>query len=271
MFKTSASLTIQYDNPFSPFSGSERLKGFQWAAQSGFDAVEIILSDPGLIDVQRLAEELSGLNLPVSTISTGQACALEKISLTDSAGYMRAAAVDRMRANIDFSAMLGGPNVTVGLIRGKGSPENKTIERELLKYELDKVLNHAAKKNVRINLEPLNRYEAALLNSCEDTLNFIHEMGDPECLGVLYDTFHSNIEDPSPAYAAEMLGGRISHVHIADSNRRLPTEGHIDFAAVMAALKKTDYKGYISLEVLNIPDAEHIKVSAGRCFKMINA
>jgi sugar phosphate isomerase/epimerase len=270
MFKTSASITAQYDNPFSPFLSAERRQGFQWAADSGFDAVEIIWSNPRLIDIQSLAEELAKITLPIATIATGQACALENISLTDGAEYIRAAAVDRMKRNIDASAALGRPNVTVGLIRGKGNPANKKTERELLKAELGKVLDHAAKNGVRINLEPLNRYEASLLNTCEETLCFIREMGEPEHLGDLYDTFHSNMEDASMPGAIEALGKWISHVHIADSSRRLPTEGHIHFPSVMAALQKIGYEHYISLEVLNMPDAEHIKSNAGRCFRSIN-
>ena len=41
---------------------------------------------------------------------------------------------------------------------------------------------------------------------------------------------------------------------LADSNRRAPGYGHIDFDAVAAALRQIDYHGWISAEVLPLPD-----------------
>ena len=48
--KVSTSLSVQYDNPFSPFPGKDWKQGLDWVRDSGFDAVEIILSDPDLLD-----------------------------------------------------------------------------------------------------------------------------------------------------------------------------------------------------------------------------
>ena len=42
--KVSTSLSVQYDNPFSPFPGKDWKQGLDWVRDSGFDAVEIILS-----------------------------------------------------------------------------------------------------------------------------------------------------------------------------------------------------------------------------------
>lgn len=71
--KTSTSLSVQYDNIFSPFPGRQWADGLRWVKDAGFDAVEIILSDPDLIDRRLLQKQLEQLDLPVSTISTGQA------------------------------------------------------------------------------------------------------------------------------------------------------------------------------------------------------
>lgn len=94
-------------------------------------------------------------------------------------------------------------------------------------------------------------------------------MGDPWNVGVLYDTFHSNIEDADMLETIQKLKGRISHVHFADSNRRLPGEGHIDFKAIYNKLVGIGYKGYVSLETLNKPDRETIKSLAGASLKAI--
>ena len=41
-----------------------------------------------------------------------------------------------------------------------------------------------------------------------------------------------------------------------DSNRWAPGYGHIDFKEVLSALKRVGYQGYLSLEVLPLPDPD---------------
>ncbi len=48
-------------------------------------------------------------------------------------------------------------------------------------------------------------------------------------------------------------GGMIEHVHLADSNRRFPGQGHIDFRAIIKALEAISYQGYLSGEFLPLP------------------
>ena len=59
--KTSTSLSVQYDNIFSPFPGRQWADGLRWVKDAGFDAVEIILSDPDLIDRRLLQKQLEQL------------------------------------------------------------------------------------------------------------------------------------------------------------------------------------------------------------------
>jgi sugar phosphate isomerase/epimerase len=42
--------------------------------------------------------------------------------------------------------------------------------------------------------------------------------------------------------------GDIGHVHLADSNRRLPGQGLTNFAAVAAALNEIEYNGWGAFE-----------------------
>lgn len=258
MIRTSASITVQYDNIFAPFPASEWEKGFQWAKDAGLDAVELILSDPELLDVSAIRAKLDALELQVATISTGQAVGMENIYMCAGSSLIRREARERLFRDIDFSVMVGKPNVTIGLIRGKGGLLAEKIEMEHMKREMLAVAEYAAQRGVTLNLEPINRYECKLINSTEDGDRLLELLGYPENVGILYDTFHSNIEDPDMLGAIERYGKHISHVHVADSNRRLPGEGHVDFAAVYQTLKKIGYDGYISLEVLNNPSAAHV-------------
>lgn len=181
--KFSASISVQYDNVFSPFPGKEWERGFEWVKSCGFDGVELILSDPNLLDTPRILRKLDILDLKVSTISTGQAAILEGLGMTDISADIRGLTRKRLYDDIDFSAELGRPNVTIGLIRGKGNAENKEAEFQLLKRELAALAEYATKKGVLLNLEPINRYECALIHSVEDANRIVTQ------------TLHQNIFD----------------------------------------------------------------------------
>ena len=74
--------------------------------------------------------------------------------------------------------------------------------------------------------------------------------------GLLLDTFHMNIEEPSIEESIRKCGERIFHFHLADSNRWYPGAGHIDFKSILTALKDTGYQGFISGEFLPKPDVD---------------
>jgi sugar phosphate isomerase/epimerase len=72
---------------------------------------------------------------------------------------------------------------------------------------------------------------------------------------LLCDLFHMNLEEADLAAALRLAGPRLGHVHFADSNRRAIGLGHTDVAPIAAALKDIGYAGYVSAEVLPLPDA----------------
>ena len=113
----------------------------------------------------------------------------------------------------------------------------------------------AATEGVRFALEPLNRYETDLIHSVEDGLDLIRRVG-AENFGLLLDTFHMNIEEPSIEDSIRACGERVFHFHVADSNRWPPSAGHLDFRSILAALRETGYDGYVSGEFMPVPDAE---------------
>ena len=120
---------------------------------------------------------------------------------------------------------------------------------------IEPVAAHAASAGVRVGLEPLNRYETDLFNRQEDAAAFLDAHGLTH-VRLLCDLFHMNIEEPSIEASIRAAGDRIFHFHVADSNRRHPGAGHLDFAAILDVLLETGYTGFISGEFLPLPDAE---------------
>jgi len=111
---------------------------------------------------------------------------------------------------------------------------------------------YAAQRGVELVLEPINRYETNFLNTVAETLAFLDEVAAPN-VGLLFDTFHANIEEPSLAGSLRAAGQHLKHVHTADSNRWAPGSGHLDFAAVVATLRQSGYDGWLSAEILPLP------------------
>ena len=258
MIKTSASITVQYDNPFAPFAGTDWKNAADWVKNSGFDAAELIISDPNLLDAEEIGRYIDEKKLCISTISTGQCAGLEGLSMTSPSQYIRELTFKRICDDIDFSARLNKPNVTIGLIRGKGGALPYDSEYNMLKIELSRACDYAAKKGVILNFEPINMFETKLVNSTLEGVKLLNDIGNPECCGLLYDTFHSNIEDHDILGVLEECFDKISHIHYSDSNRRLPGEGNYDYASLAKLLKRRGYDSYVSLEVFNKPSAQHI-------------
>jgi sugar phosphate isomerase/epimerase len=96
-------------------------------------------------------------------------------------------------------------------------------------------------------MEVLNRYEAHLLTTASEALDFVNKL-EAQNVGILLDAYHMNIEEPDPAAALRRVGHRLWLYHAADSNRQAIGRGHTDFGAQIAALWDIAYNGPIILE-----------------------
>lgn len=217
----------------------------------GYDGVELAVRDPSLLDVPALEALLRKNSLSVPAIGTGQAFGEEGLSLTDPDEHIRRKAVDRIKAQVRLASRLGAI-VIIGLIRGKQGPERSADQVESLLIE---ALRTCALEDqtVKLALETINRYETDLLNTAASGLRLVEELG-MDNVGLLLDTFHMNIEEPSLTESIMATGDRLFHVHIADSNRWYPGAGHINFGEIVDALDKICYQGFVSAEIMPLPD-----------------
>ena len=124
------------------------------------------------------------------------------------------------------------------------------IERELLLAQLRELAPVAAEHGVQLFLEPLNRYEAYMVNRVEQGAELAEQVG-PE-VATMADFFHMGIEEVDMAAAIRDNAKHVIYVHVADSNRAQPGFGHHDFRPGFAALKEIGYDGWLGLECSRI-------------------
>ena len=125
-------------------------------------------------------------------------------------------------------------------------------------------------EGVTLLLEPLNRYESDYPQTVEQGLEIMRAVGSPR-LRLLADTFHMNIEETSILASLKAAGHYLGHVHLADSNRQAPGHGHLDISAVVETLRDIGYTGYLSLEVLPLPDTRVVAEDGLRTIRRVLA
>lgn len=229
--------------------------GFARAASAGFPAVELFLPGPDAIDVAEIHRLCEEHQLEVAAVGTGAGWLRHGLSLTDPDPARRAEALGFLLAMTRFATELGAPAI-VGSLQGR-SGGGVTREQALawLATALRQASDVARDAGTVLLYEPLNRYETNLFNRLEDTAGWLAA----ESLGnvrILADFFHMNLEEACPADAIRTAGPWIGHVHFADSNRRAMGMGHSDAAALVAALRDSGYAGFLSAEILPLPDPD---------------
>ncbi|MHC4712839.1 MAG: sugar phosphate isomerase/epimerase family protein [Planctomycetota bacterium] len=100
---------------------------------------------------------------------------------------------------------------------------------------------------VTLGIEPVNRYESFLVNTCEQALK-LAAMTGMDNVRVHLDTYHMNIEEKSFREATKLAGDRLVHYHLCENDRGIPGTGLVDWDGVFRALSEIGYGGYAALE-----------------------
>ncbi len=223
------------------------------AKELGYDAIELFApSAEGLGDLETCLKD-HGLKL--AAMGTGAGAVLRKLTLTSPDADVRRAGREFVNAVIDFAGRFGAPAI-LGSMQGRwGGGLEKATALGHLRSALEEFGERAKKAGTTFLLEPLNRYEGNVINTIGDAVEMIQSLSTRN-VSVLADLFHMNIEEQDLGAALRSGGRLVTHVQLADSNRRPPGHGHTDFRAVAATLSSIGYKGYLSAEALPWPDPD---------------
>ena len=231
----------------SPFT-TESISLFSKIKAMGYDAVEIPVEYPEKIDAKAVASALSdnGL-LPVVCGAFGPTRDLthEDVSVHEICfQYIRNCFELCNQWNAKF---LAGPMYSaVGKAR-MVSPEQRQVEWERAVNNVRKVCQLASATGLEIALEPLNRFESDLINTCEDVVRLIDEVNHPAAK-ILLDGFHMNIEERSIEHAILTAGEKLIHVQVSENYRGTPGTGQTNWNAFKNGLERIGYNGVVSIE-----------------------
>ncbi len=113
------------------------------------------------------------------------------------------------------------------------------------------VAEHAGKVGVMLGLEPLNRFEVYFLNAHADAAKFCREVNHPNCR-MMYDTFHSNIEEKSIPAAFHAIKDMLCHIHISENDRSTPGHGNVRWKENFDAIRDIGYDGWLVIEAFGL-------------------
>lgn len=214
----------------------------------GFQTVEIPVEDPSHIDPAHVKRELDKHGLVCGSVC---ACMGPDRDLRGDAAAQKTGLeymmklIDQMVV-LDCPSLIGPVYSSVGRADAVPEKEYKQQWKTVVKH-LKTLSKHAQKNGRQVCLEPLNRFETDFINTADQALKMVADVGSP-ALKIHLDTFHMNIEEKNQAAAIKKVGKLLGHFHACGSDRGTPGNDHIDWKPIAAALKSVKYKGDVVIE-----------------------
>jgi D-psicose/D-tagatose/L-ribulose 3-epimerase len=236
--------TFLFTSPFINES-TKLLKQFRrW----GFESVEIPIEDPSHIDPAHVKRELDKAGLVCGSVCAcmGPDRDLRGTPRQQNSGLEYMMKVIDQMVELDCPSLIGPVYSAVGRADAVPPDEYKQQWKTVVK-NLKTLCKYAEKKGRQVCLEPLNRFETDFINTCDQALKMVRDVGSP-ALGVHLDTFHMNIEEKDQGAAIRKAGKHLKHFHACGSDRGTPGNDHIDWKPIAAALKAIRYNGDVVIE-----------------------
>jgi sugar phosphate isomerase/epimerase len=121
------------------------------------------------------------------------------------------------------------------------------LEYELLHNHLRTLSDYCYAIGVDLYIQPVNRYETHFINTMADAVKVRRRIKDHPHIKIAPDLFHMALEERDTPAALREYAADIGYLHLADSNRRLPGSGLIDFTGIAGALNDGKYEGWVAL------------------------
>ena len=219
------------------------------AAEAGYKAVEIGMNKSSL-DVSAVKEQKSEYKIEVSLC----AFMVQGRDISNFDPEIRKNTKSYITKCLKTAEKTGAIAFSGPLFAGGGkthllSVDDKKREWDLAVEGLCEMADVARDCGTLLCIEPLNRYRTSVVNTVSQALAMVKEI-DRDNVGILFDTFHAEIEESDTGEALETVlkAGKLFHFHASDSNRGVPGKGHVDWLNIFSVLNEYNYSGHITIE-----------------------
>ncbi len=226
-------------------------------AELGYDGVEFMTKDPSALDGDQINALLARHKLEFVGFCTGHVFGEDGLGLVGPDPAVEAQAMARLKAFVDFTArhFKRGTLINIGRSRGPGLPQDATTTLARMESKFRELADYAAPHGIEWVLEPINVHQAPYIHTTQEGITMVRRVNRPN-FGLMLDVYHINIEDKDLYDSFRDAKDVCKFVHFADNNRRSPGSAHLDFGKFVDVLNEIGYDGFVSLEILPLPDGD---------------
>jgi D-psicose/D-tagatose/L-ribulose 3-epimerase len=216
--------------------------------QAGYKCVEVSLLGQTPSSAKEISKLANDLNISL-TCTTGLS-KNEDISSSDP--VVQKNGVEALKRAIDMTSIMEA-NLLTGVVHAAWGVSNSLGKGKEEKFEnssnsIKKISSLLIEKNIKLGIEPLNRYESDFINTVDEGIRLCELIDHPN-VGLLLDAYHMNIEEKNMCQSIEKARDKLFHFQVAENDRGVPGSGSINWSEIIDTLKKINYKGCISLEM----------------------
>ena len=224
-----------------------------YVASLGYKAVEIPVVNTGFDG--RLIKKLAKENdLEVSFC----ACMIKGRDISNFDPRVRKDTEDYFKRVIELGyqaeiKIFCGPLYAGGMKCHSLPDDQKREEWDLAVIGVQNLADLAQEADIKLGIEPLNRYRTSVINSVDQALNFIKDV-DRNNVGIHFDTYQAAIEEAKPLDALRKCDNKLIHFHASENNRSMPGKGSLPWKEIFKVLQEINYQGHITTETF-IPNS----------------
>jgi hydroxypyruvate isomerase len=228
----------------------------QIAAKAGLQSVELVgeFSNWTDTDIARVKKLARSLNIGMDTISSTPNWKGMPISMVDPA--QRQNLLAEVSKNLTFAQKL---EIPMALLMSGDAIPGRTYQEQWssLVEGCKRCGDLAAKTGITLIVEPLNtkvNHKGYFLDSCVAGLKLMKEVDHPS-VRLLFDIYHEQVQLGDVIRSIQAAASYVKVFHIADNpGRNDPGTGEMNYDNIYKAIKKLNYKEYITMEYIPIGD-----------------
>jgi D-psicose/D-tagatose/L-ribulose 3-epimerase len=214
--------------------------------EGGFDGIEFSLFDRKAFPAAAIRRELERVRLEGTAVSIVPA----GLHLGSSDADVRARTREHITTCIQQTAEAGATLLSGPLYSPVGYFTGVRRTADEWKWVVEgwqALAPAAAAAGVEIGIEPLNRFETYFLNTAADGAEFCDAVGHPS-IGLLFDTFHANIEEKTIGDALRSAAPHLKHLHTCENDRGTPGTGHVAWPEFFTTVRSIGYDRWMTIE-----------------------